>query len=978
MMDLEPKILDARRKKDETEGREGAVTRLPIIERALKRSIARFIENLPKSFEAAGEVHNSAHHAELAGTEAGRAFVNRIVETTYHPSQNLPLQYYYRSLTNELKELWKRHRESLLNLHDPTLIEEEAELITKRIIGKSEDKLIDFNDVAIRSNATLPEAEITRIQNTLVERLSGLLVRMQKESGWSPHEGIPRLFELIPHEKLENELRQVMGGVRVDPSKERIDETWETVLEAKTLLLNNITREHYVWVDFDGAKRAEGHTYTKYAALVYEDILRNLEDVSGKELIEINSLYDRFIENTSFNHAISAALKEPEKINPNVRSLLERTLTILKANRYERLDELAGKLNTIKQRNIERGKNDLVYLSECVKFMPRLDHKMIEAAITAQRDPTELRDQQKAQYAILRNILSQVLEINQLARERHLSTEETTSSGAGNNEQSVIPQIMIAECRGWEDIRALKAALDLARDLKYEDRPGDYSTQISLVPLFESEKTVAPKSIDEYLVHMWNYYDGKYKDGADQFRQNINEVFIAGSDLSKEIGQTSALVKAWEALAAIVEFNKQYKTDIRLKIGTGEAPFRQGGLWDPEGFLPMVRGKIIDHRPPSDESIRTKEEQAVQEQTHFLEETIGSNWKTILLRKPRGFNRLFKLFQVNSFTNQSFSKEQTLVNIDTDRLRRMRREAETTHENNMHMLAAGEFKAIPKALREAASHEQAFYQTIFGKEGGEKTMFGRLLQFCAKNLPAPELRDRGLGRDSSTRGDEVFLRNLAEPRIDARAISANTVSGYLFPLYLIGKGSMLAAAHEKGQLHEVMQNGQVDVKELLRQMKLYEQIAPEIFEMLRTHGMTEDAGELEKEWGKLLERRVDIQEEMWRQESPEEPEKFDFMSLTADQRKQLAECFVPGMRELLDDNFASDRTALFKKNFERHKNIVEAAMTYVQTGYEWMEASSDSNRKTAFENAKTMKNAITRKEYGTFLANLVTCYSPGM
>ena len=612
--------------------------------------------------------------------------------------------------------------------------------------------------------------------------------------------------------------------------------------------------------------------------------------------------------------------------------------------------------------------------------------------------PLDQKKIDQAQYAMLHNILAQVLEINQLARERRLGpTEETLQNGRkAVPHSSVVAQLMIAEARGAEDVIALKTELEGLILRKSREDGRDYSIVIPLVPLFESAKTVAPESIQKYLETMWDEYNRDREGGVERFKEEINEIFIAGSDLSKEIGQTSALVLTWEALAEVVAFNRAHGTDVRVKLGTGEAPFRQGGFWDPEGHLPMVRGKILDHRRLSDDeamekfgknndwkNMRAKEEQLVGEQRTFLRETIGEDWKKVLLRSPRGYNRLLKAVAgLNSFTLQSRGKEFVLTNINTDRLARIRADAKTTHDTNMRAIATGELTPSPNtALKKAAEHERRVYESVFGRdtdekqEGVPKSMFGQLLQFCAKSLPAPELRDRGLGRESSGGNDAVFFTKLAEPCIDARAISANTASGYLFPLYLIGKGSMLEAAASEGSLREVMQNGQVDAKELLRQMKLYEQVADDIFAMLREHGMSADAERLSEEWHKLLDRRADIQEEMWRQESPEG---FDFTSLNDAQKKRLAECFVPGMRELIDDEFVSDRTILFKKSCNEHKSLIETAMEYVHAGHEWTQYPQDQAKKAAFEAAKHKKNLVTQKEYSRFLADVVTAYSPGM
>ena len=994
-------VLDVRSKRETPE--KSPVTRLPLIEREFQRAIYRYLEHLPESFAAADETRRAAY-PEIDAVQALR---ERLTESTYHPSQNLPILF-YKYLAMALKGAWDRHKNDPAGRRSPAAMEKEAEEILQIVLGQTEDQLSNLRDAAISSNASLNKDDIERVQTTLEQRLNALLVRKEMQTGWSPREHAQELLATIS----EEELQSAMDRIRVEPSPGRfdesgktvlLDESWETVLEAKTILLNNVEKELNVWIDFDGSRRAEGHAYTKYGALIYEDIARNLKcfdskELGVKEVAEVDVLYAKFRKNAAWNHAITTKLADPANMDPSTIRLMERTLDILKGERYEELNQMIRMLNEVKQKNSADGKDDLLYLSDRVKFMPRLDHRTIVAATIAQHDPGALSPQQQAHHAALRNILNQVLEINQLAQETRLWKSKDTLRSAAKA-SIIVPEIMIAECRGWDDIRALKLELELARNRKYEERPGDYSTQIALVPLFESEETVAPEIIREYLKKAWAYYADFYKDqGLELFNQNISEVFIAGSDLSKEIGQTSALVMAWDAIGAIVAFNKEHGTDVRLKLGAGEAPFRQGGFWDPEGYLPLIRGKIIDYKPLSDEeamlkfgkesdwqNMRAEEERVVAEEQEWLRQTLGEDWREALNRKPRGYNRLFDLLKGMSFvTEQSRAKELTMTTIHTDRLRQMTRQARAMRDEGLKMVRDGEFQEVPAALKNAARYEKQMYQGIFGGGDRQKTMYGQLLEFCGKSLRAPELRDRGLGRVGAPQDIAAFFSNLAKPHIDARAISANTVSGYLFPLFLIGKGTMLAGAKERGELEKVMQNGQIDAKELLRQMNLYEAIADDVFTMLRKQGMEADATQLKGEWNKLIVLRPDIEEELWKQMSTD---KVDFSSLTNEQKLRLARMFVPGTRELVDRTFESDRKKVFQAAFIENRDLIDLAMEYVHLGsraagavgsnIEEMRARLAANTRLA-EVRKILDSDEFAERYGKFLAVVVTCYSPGM
>ncbi len=868
---------------------------------------------------------------------------------------------------------------------DPARIDALAKERTQRLINRTGHLMADLSDAAISSNANLKQLDIEKLQVDIVGDITALLVAKGKLVGDAQE---------VSDKDIEDIIDKYAIGLP-EPTGE-FDESDETVLEAKTILLGGVAEEHYVWIDFDGAKRAAGHTYSKYAALVYEDI-KFSADAAGLTIDQFNGvgdLYSKFRRNASLNHTVSSRLQDPTGLPPEVVIELERTLHLLKKERYGQLSQLVRWKNEIKSKNSAKGREHVKYLSDRVKFIPRLDHKTIEAAIAArfnkQKQPHDkLKAFDEAQYSLLKNILNQVLEINQLAQENRGLDNDKTVVGPT---EVVIPQVMIAMADGPKDVSTLIAELDDLRREKSEstavEEQFNYAAEISFVPLFESEETVDPDKITGYLEKMWDYFS-KYKggDGQKEFEKHINEVFIAGSDLSREVGQTSALVRTWETAIAVHEFNKKYTTNVRVKWGTGEAAFRQGGLWDPEGYLPMIRGRVLDHRPLSDveaealwgkdwEAQREAENKAVEEARAFLQEAVGDDWQKKLLRNPRGFNRLLRVLKwVNSFTNQSRSKELTLVGINTERLRRMRQEAVEQHDRNVQALKEGGLPLVPEALKAAAQNEQAFYQTMFGKkgEGNTKTKFGGLLEFFAGHMGAPQLRDRANARE--TPALEKLFADLRKPYVNVRAISANSTSNFLFPLYLVGKGSMLESAAQAGTLNDVMGNQQIDAKELLRHMKIYGTIADDIFGMLRAHGMGDDADWLEEEWKKLVRLRPLIQEEMWRQESPEG---VNFADLDPEKKQKFATLTVPGMRELLDDTFTSDRTKLFQENFGRNKVMLDAVVAYVGAGYNYTAADDKEAAFAALEEAKLKVDAITPEAYGSFLANVVTTYSPGM
>ncbi len=133
-----------------------------------------------------------------------------------------------------------------------------------------------------------------------------------------------------------------------------------------------------------------------------------------------------------------------------------------------------------------------------------------------------------------------------------------------------------------------EACILLERKLRsrWEQTRREYSTielpKIWLIPLFEDINSV--HKIGSYIEHVWNYASQSSRSDQsiqERFAEIICEVFIAGSDLSQQIGQAAAAtaflkakydLQVWLANHGITE-------EVRIKLGSGEPMQRQGGYY---------------------------------------------------------------------------------------------------------------------------------------------------------------------------------------------------------------------------------------------------------------------------------------------------------------------------------------------------------------------------------------------------------------
>lgn len=103
-----------------------------------------------------------------------------------------------------------------------------------------------------------------------------------------------------------------------------------------------------------------------------------------------------------------------------------------------------------------------------------------------------------------------------------------------------------------------------------------------LVPLFEEEETVA--DIESYLNQIWEYARQTRPVSqpiSERFKQISCEMFVAGSDLSQQVGQVKSLELFKETKVTFYRWlaEKGLSGALRLKLGSGEPMQRQGGYY---------------------------------------------------------------------------------------------------------------------------------------------------------------------------------------------------------------------------------------------------------------------------------------------------------------------------------------------------------------------------------------------------------------
>ena len=246
---------------------------------------------------------------------------------------------------------------------------------------------------------------------------------------------------------------------------------------------------------------------------------------------------------------------------------LERKMVVLRQKRRETLEyyfflnkllrkQLFGLLPGIRElftnREVVLGACLFRDLLQRMVITPRIDQKMVTAQDSFAIDTT----------------VHNIHEINEIA--------------AKYGNPGVILALQVSMSTQAEALITLDRKLRARREQALRSHPRLELPTIQLIPLFEDLGAV--RSIPAYLTKIWEYALQSRRvdqETDDRFAEIISEVFIAGSDLSQQVGQAAGAsffklakheLMLWLAEHGLID-------RIRIKMGSGEPMQRQGGYY---------------------------------------------------------------------------------------------------------------------------------------------------------------------------------------------------------------------------------------------------------------------------------------------------------------------------------------------------------------------------------------------------------------
>ncbi|HEY6952699.1 MAG TPA: pyridoxal phosphate-dependent aminotransferase, partial [Bacteroidota bacterium] len=146
----------------------------------------------------------------------------------------------------------------------------------------------------------------------------------------------------------------------------------------------------------------------------------------------------------------------------------------------------------------------------------------------------------------------------------------------------VILALQVSMTTKAEALIALDRKLRARREQSRRDRTDLDLPSIDLIPLFEDIDAV--KSIPAYLGKIWDYALQSRRtnqETTDRFAEIVSEVFIAGSDLSQQVGQAAGAALYGQAKYELTLWLGEHRLAerVRIKLGSGEPMQRQGGYY---------------------------------------------------------------------------------------------------------------------------------------------------------------------------------------------------------------------------------------------------------------------------------------------------------------------------------------------------------------------------------------------------------------
>ncbi len=370
------------------------------------------------------------------------------------------------------------------------------------------------------------------------------------------------------------------------------------------------------WGDWDGSTRPSGQGHQLVAAVVLENVRQMAALLNTVLAIEPSVQVDAELREelatltqdmAGFRRLMDEITALTNQLEKRYRGILPVQMT---AGAFRKLgmqlhlasdplrslwqhnDRLERRMVNLRQRR----RDGLVYYFSLNKHLRKTLHAAIPAIV---RNLQSLRLAMRA--ASYRDLLKRIVITPRIHQKMvssqdqfavdttvHNITEINEIAGSCGN-PGMLLALQVSMATSPDALISLDRKLRASRESALRKTEASEVAPVWLIPLFEEMATVSTTT--EYLGKVWEYAVQSRRidqDARSRFSDIVAEVFIAGSDLSQQTGQTAGAGLFREAKHAIVTWlaQRDLVDSVRIKMGSGEPMQRQGGYYAPVSGLP--------------------------------------------------------------------------------------------------------------------------------------------------------------------------------------------------------------------------------------------------------------------------------------------------------------------------------------------------------------------------------------------------------
>ncbi|KAA3610053.1 MAG: aminotransferase class I/II-fold pyridoxal phosphate-dependent enzyme [Calditrichaeota bacterium] len=412
---------------------------------------------------------------------------------------------------------------------------------------------------------------------------------------------------------IADEIISEFFGVNIPINSEQ--EAYELIFDLKTMINNELYSESKntmlsFWGDWDGSTRPSGQGHRLVASVVLENVKQMAR------LLETLQKHDPAI---SINSDLAAKLKKLQKgintfwellnkitrltnqLEKKYKGLLPtdvkggrfRNIAVKMKLRRDPLSVLFSHNSRLEKKMLhlrQQRKNSLEFYFELNKTLRKELHLLVPQIIQHKTDPKIALLAASYRNLLTRFVLTPRIHQKTITSKDPFTIENTVHNLLEINEigdrfgnPAIIMALQISMSSRAKALIELNRLIAGKAELINRENPDRTIKGFWLIPLFEEESIL--NNLQEYLDDIWSYAEQSRfikQPVSDRFQEILCEIFVAGSDLSQQIGQakswdlfkgTKFLFYKWLAQKGIIG-------KMRIKLGCGEPMQRQGGYFN--------------------------------------------------------------------------------------------------------------------------------------------------------------------------------------------------------------------------------------------------------------------------------------------------------------------------------------------------------------------------------------------------------------